>query len=294
MKSTAAILTTLGLVQAASASVVLFGDNFDRTGSRNIDATLTGITNNTGTALAADAVYSQPWLDPNNKAPTYGTQDGNAANGGGSQTTGSALQLAVGAGTSNAYINHNFTNASILDVGWFSVTVDITGYTQTTVNQGAGFGIGMSAAEAGSMRDAVGNSNNEAHMCNAFGATFPGQTNALADFWFAIRGNNTVAWGSGDTILNSASVAAKTGTLSAIFTVPDFTSGTDVGYEVFYGATSMGTGTFKWSGTGENFIALDARDSTAAGFDNLVIAIPEPGVALFGLLGLAGLVRRRR
>ena len=55
---------------ACPAQAILFRDTFDRADSRNIDASLTGITDNTGAPLVADAVYSQPWLDPNSAPPT--------------------------------------------------------------------------------------------------------------------------------------------------------------------------------------------------------------------------------
>ncbi len=99
------------LTSQAGAQTVIFADNFNRADSRDIQASLTGITDSTGSSLAADAVYSQPHLDPNNAAPTFGVQDGDAANGGGAQILSSQLQLAVGAGTSDAYVNHNFVNS---------------------------------------------------------------------------------------------------------------------------------------------------------------------------------------
>jgi hypothetical protein len=251
---------------------ILFEDNFDRADSRNIDASLTGITDNTGTPLLADAVYSQPWLDPNNAAPIYGVQDGNAANGGGSQILAGVFQVKVGTGTANAYINHNFTNAAILSAGGFSVAMDVTGYNQATVNQGAVFGIGMTAAEAASMRDAVANGISEPHLSNAFGTGLAGQTNAVADFWYAIRGNNTVAWGSRDTILGTATVPGKVGQLAANFTVPDFNAGTSVGFELLHNGVAVGSGSYTWTDTNANYLAIDGRDNTFVGVDNLRIA----------------------
>jgi arylsulfatase A-like enzyme len=261
---------------ACHGQAILFRDTFDRADSRNIDASLTGITDHTGAPLVADAVYSQPWLDPNNAAPTYGVQDGNAANGGGSQILSNVFQVKVGAGTANAYLNHNFTNASIPSAGGFSVSMDVTGYNQATVNQGAVFGIGMTAAETASMRDAVANSNNEPHLSNAFGTGLPGQTNAVADFWFAIRGNSTVAWGHRDTILGTASVAAKTGQISANFTVPDFNAGTGVNYQVFYNGAPVGSGSFAWTDTNANHIGMDGRDNTFVSVDNFTISTFSP------------------
>ena len=195
----------------------------------------------------------------------------------------------------NAYVNHNFTNASILTAGGFSVSLDVAGYNQTTINQGGAFGIGLTALEAASMRDAVANQNNELHMSNALGSGLPSQTGALADFWVGLRGNATIAWGSGDTVLGSLPVAAKTGTISAVFTVPDFNQGSTVGFEVFYNGTTQGTGSFLWTDNNANYIAMDGRDNTFLNLDNLVVAtVPEPSALALGLFGLGALLRRRR
>ncbi len=275
-------------------AAVLFADSFDRPDNRNIDASLAGITDNTGSSFAADGVYSQPWLDPENGPPNYGSQDSSAGNGGGAQILANTLQLAVGVGTSNAYINHNFTNASIISTGGFSVTIDVTGYNQSTSGQGGGFAIGMSAAEAASAGDAW---NGATKMTEAFGEP-DGTFVSVADFWVALRGDATVQWGGigDDNVFGTASVAAKTGTLSATFTgFTDFDAGTSVDYEVFYDGTAVGTGSFLWSGTNENFIGLDARDNTAVSLDNLSIeTIPEPAVATLGAAGLLCLLLRRR
>src|ERR1700754_4785100 len=113
-------------------AVTLFADTFDRPDNRDIDAVTTGITNNTGTTFGASAVYSQPWIDPNSAAPVFGAPDADPANGGGQQILNNEYQLKYGVGTSNAFVNHNFTNASIVSAGGFAVSLDVLGYNQTT------------------------------------------------------------------------------------------------------------------------------------------------------------------
>jgi hypothetical protein len=290
-------LLALSLLQASAHGAVIFADNFNRADSNNIDATLTGITDNTdntGSSLAADGVYLHGQIDPNSAHPTYGAPDANAGNGGGTRILGNQYQLKYGTGTVNTYINHNFNNAAILLAGGFSVSVDVTGYAQATgIQHGAAFAIGMTAAEAASTRDAIGGGAlNQPHMAGAF---TPYTGAVVSDFWLGIRPDATIAWGSGTTTLGTASVAAKTGTLSAFFSVPDFNSGSTIGFEVFYNGNSAGTGNFTWSDTDANYIGLDGRDGTSVTLDNLSIeTIPEPTAAALGLLGAVALLRRRR
>lgn len=297
-------LLALSLMQASAHGAVIFADNFDRADlveDRNIDGSLTGITDNTGSSLPANGVYTHGWIDPNNNDPINGIQDTGAApngpaNGGGSRILNNRLQLAVGQGTSNAFVNHNFINPAILAAGGFSVTLDVTGYNQSGSNgQGGGFAIGMSQAEADGSGDAF---DGASRMTGAFGtligAAVPAQV--TSDFWIAIRGNNSLVWG-GDTgtVAGVTGLAAKTGTITVDFSFTSFTLGSLVNYEVYLNSVSQGTGTFTWSGTDENYIGIDARDDTGVGFDNFAVTVvPEPSAAALGLLGAVALLRRRR
>lgn len=270
----AAIVASLAGAASAPA-VVLFEDTFNRADNRNIDLELTGITNNTGTTLPANGVYSQPHLDPANDP---GPQDGMGANGGGAQIFNSELQLAVGAGTSNAFVNHNFTNASILSSGAFRVSLDVLGFNQGTNGQGGAFAIGMSQAQALTAGDAFDANPNNAKFTNAFQGDF---VDTISDFWVGIRGDGTLAWGNGAVShtspgYNSVSVGSKTGTISANFGVTSFAAGSTVNYEVFFDGVSKGVGSFAWSGTNENYIGIDSRDNTAVRFDNFRIETSTP------------------
>ncbi len=288
----------LFVATGSHAQTVLFSDNFNRADSRNIQASTSGITDNTGSLLTAGTVYSQPWLDPLNRPPTYGTQDGSAADGGGAQILSSQLQLAVGSGTSDAYVNHNFVNSSILSAGGFSVSLDVNGYTQTGYQQGGAFAVGMSATEAASGADAFnltpGRYAGAFHDSSTIGAAVPGVV--LSDFWLALRGNSSMAWGSSSgTISGATSLGTKTGTISANFLFSDFNAGSTVNYEVFLNGVSKGTGSFIWSGDNENYIGLDARDSSGVSLDNFSVStIPEPSTAVLGLLGAVALLASRR
>jgi hypothetical protein len=297
MKKIPALLLALPLMQASVHGAVLFADDFNRPDSRNIDGSLSGITDNTGSSLGANGVYTHGWIDPNNDDPINGVQDGNAANGGGSQILTSTMQLAVGAGTSNTFVNHNFVNASIQSAGGFSVSFDLGGFNQTGIQQGGGFAIGMSQSQAGATGDAFDLATPKMtgafHDTSTVGATVP--TNVASDFWIALRGNGSLVWGSDNGSIAGLIVGSKTGSVSVDFYLADFNSGSLVNYEVFFNGALQGTGSFDWTGSNENFIGLDARDNTGVTFDNFSIeTVPEPSAALLSLAGLAGLLRRRR
>lgn len=269
----------------ASGQTVLFSDSFERPDSRNLDASLDGIIDGTGSSLVADGVYLQPYVDPANET---GGPDGVASNGGGSQILSGELELADGAGTSNAYINHNFTNAEILAAGGFAVEVTVGDYSSTARQFGGGFALGMSQVEADSAGDAFNltdPSMTGAYHGDPYGVTgqpvAPG--NIVSDFWIGLRGNDSLAWGSstGNVLgIGAGGLTAKTGTIRVEFSVPDFDAGTTVDYEVFLDGFALGTGSFQWSGTGENFIGLDARDGSGVFFDDLSITTLPPQVSL--------------
>ena len=279
---------------AAPAQQVIFKDTFDRPDNRNIDATLGGITDATGANLPADGVYTHPFIDANNRAPTYGAQDADPANGGGARILTNALQLAVGPGTSNAYINHNFINPSIVSAGRFAVSVDLTAVAGATAGQGGGFGIGMRQSDAAAAGDAISGA---AKMQDGFVDTaFNGAANvSAADFWIILRSNNTLAWGGrGNAITNAtadtalfgtASVGSKTGKITVDFTdVTSFAAGTVIQYNILFNdlPVANGSGSFTWSYVDANYIGLDARDGTGVSFDNFTIiaGAPPPVVSL--------------
>ncbi|MCA9240516.1 MAG: hypothetical protein KDA37_09965 [Planctomycetales bacterium] len=296
------LVLAAGLIALSAPRVeagVLFQDTFNRDDSRNIDASLAGITDNTGSSLVADGVYTLPHLDPANDP---GPQDSDAANGGGAQVLSQELRLAVGAGTSNAYINHNFINNEILAAGGFNVSVDIPGYGGSARQNGGGFAIGMSQTEADSAGDAFNTANPNmtgAYNPDPFGVTGqPVGPSIVSDFWIGIRGNNSLAWGSssGNVLgVPANGLPAKTGSLSVDFALSDFNAGSPVSYRVFYNGVFQGAGSFTWSGTNENYIGLDGRSGEAVIFDNLTITtLPEPASMALALLGgVVCLVRRR-
>ncbi|MCO6047130.1 dockerin type I domain-containing protein [Aeoliella sp. ICT_H6.2] len=268
-KFTVAIAALLGIGANSAQAIVLFSDTFDRPDNRNIDAVTTGITGTVGSTLPADGVYTQPFIDPANDP---GPQDGDATNGGGAQIINQTLQLAVGAGTSNAYVNHNFIDSAILTDGGLSVSMVVAETEGASGNggQGGGFAIGMSQAEADMAGDANG-----ANGVSTFLGAFNSQANPISDFWIALKANNNLQWGGngGSGIIN---VGADNGNVEVVFGIADFNSGSDVNFEIYYNDVSQGVGSFAWSGTNENYIGLDGRDNGYVAFDSFLIESASP------------------
>lgn len=269
-KFAVAIAAVLGIGANSAQAIVLFSDTFDRPDDRNIDAVTTGITGTVGSTLPADGVYTQPHLDP--EWNDTGTVDGNGDNGGGTQILDQKLQLAVGLGTSNAYINHNFIDSAILTDGGLSVSMMVDETEGATGNggQGGGFAIGMSQAEA----DMAGDANGANGVATFLGA-FNSQANPISDFWIALKANNNLQWG-GNGSSGIIDVGADNGNVEVVFGIDDFNSGSNVNFEIYYNNTSQGVGSFTWSGTNENYIGLDGRDNGYVAFDSLLIESASP------------------
>ncbi len=268
----------------ATAQELLFRDTFDRPDSRDIAASTAGVTAAAGLELSSPH-WLQPFLDELNRGPAFGVQDGDPTNGGGARIATNRLELAVGAGTSNAVVDRNFTDAAILAAGGFSVSVDVTAFAGGSPGQGGGFGIGMSRDEALAAGDAISGTGK---IQDGFAdGEFNGAGHvAVSDFWVVLRGNSTLAWGgrgnaitgaASDTALfGTANVGAKTGTITARFAVPDFNDGSTVQFEVLVNGALVGRGSFPWTGTEENHIGLDARDGTGVTFDNFAVETWTP------------------
>ena len=281
---------TAGLtLPLAARADVLFGDKFTRADNTTaIDATLGGITDNTGSSLAAGGVYARPF----SKLTTS------------SQIAGNQLKLATGTGSSNAYIDHNFTNGNILTDGGFRVSVDVTGMNKTTAaGKGGSFSVGMSKARANSAGDALFARTKMQDGISGDGNAATSQS--IADFWVMLRGDGSLVWGGlGNSItgsdesglLGKVDVGSKTGLISAVFTLSSFNAAETVNYEVFFDGVSKGSGSFTWSESNQNYIGLDARDKQGVTFDNLSIeTIPEPAtLGLIGSVGIGVLFIRRR
>ena len=287
----AAFLIVASTFPVSAEAQVLFSDTFNRPSADDINASTVGTTNNVGID-PNDGFYVENY---NAGGVSVRTNIGTAGPNG---SLTDVLNLADGAGTSNAYINHNFIDASIITAGGFSVSVDLVGGTINDSGQGAGFAIGMSEAEAidtGDAHDGGGSSSGNFKFQDAidqFSSPTAGNTTsdvAVSDFWVTLVGDNNLGGSAGSSALlvwgglgntidsqnydfsNSRTVGAEVGTLAANFSFSDFSSGSTVNYEIGFDGDLITTGSFTWSGTSENFIGLDGRGAVQ-GFDNLVIS----------------------
>jgi hypothetical protein len=268
-------LTCMTAINGSHASTLLFQDTFDRPDSDDIDAASGGMSGS-----LAPLAYNE--VREGSGAPTS------------IAVVSSTLALAVGPGASDVFLEHNFTDASILSDGGFRVSLDVLQFNSTTdqVDRYIAFGIGMSEAEALSLQD--GNDAGQPTLRSASPLSGSGAT-VVSDFSLDLSQdgkvrvwlNGNIATGSGPAQTfdvnggsNFASGATINGTIAAEFFFSDFNAGSTVNYKVFYNGSELGTGSFNWSGTEENYIALAGRDASGAFADNLVITtLPEPSSA---------------
>jgi hypothetical protein len=234
--------------EAPPPAFVMFADNFDRPNSTGLNASTVG---KSGTLGALN------WVQK-------------VGSGGNASISGNSL-FATGStsGFSMSYVDHNFINAAISGGGGFSISIDLEHYsTQGTVRL-AGIAMGMSKAEAEGWAHNV-----------PTGFTY-------ADLFVGYRGNQSAiqVFENGTEVINNttagdASTLPKK--LKIDFTCSDFNVGSTVNYEITFGGAAMGTGSFTWSGTNENYIGVYSNMFPASGttgqMDDFAVAalIAEP------------------
>ena len=210
---------------------VMFADNFDRPNSTDLNASTVGKSGSLGALNWVEKVGS----------------------GGNASTSGNSL-FATGStsGFCMSYVDHNFINAAISSGGGFSISIDLEHYsTQGTVRL-AGIAMGMSKAEAEGWAHNVPTSF------------------TYADLFVGYRGNQSAiqVFENGTEVINNttagdASTLPKK--LQIDFTCSDFNVGSTVNYAVTFGGVPIGTGSFTWSGTNENYIGVYSNLYPASG-----------------------------
>jgi len=257
-------MATFAFTGASASAATLFADNFSRADNTDLNAATTGKSGSLG---ALDWVEVKSGADPSITSNQLRLGESGAAGG-----------------WSIAYLNHNFIDAIISSGGEFTVTTDIGNAGSGGGTRFNGFAVGHSLAEV-----------------NGWAANNP--TSFTSDFFFGYDPTGTTEvkiFTNGGSQVHQRTINLNAGAeLSVHFTLSDFNAGSTVNYEAFVNGVSEDTGSFTWSGTNENYIALYSNYTTHTAIqDNFeVSAVPEPStfaLAAFGLLGLLAFRRRRR
>ena len=141
---------------------------------------------------------------------------------------------------------------SMYNGGGFSISIDLEHYSTAGTIRHLGIAVGMSKAEAEGWAHNV-----------PTGFTY-------ADLFVGYRGNQSAiqVFENGTEVINNAT-AGDASTLpkklKIDFTCSDFNVGSTVNYKVTFGGAAMGTGSFTWSGTNENYIGVYSNLFPASG-----------------------------
>lgn len=254
MKKAAVFLLVLGsvsLVQAAVTGSVLFSDNYNRSNNTDIDASSTGMSGTLSPMVYQEAFEGSGQLTS-------------------IQILSNQLNVAVGAGMSSLYLNHNFTDAGILSADGFSVSLDVVTITSADDpgNRFGGFGVGNTQAEAQAAQD-------------SFDSLVPFRPNlaranqgiGVSDFYVDLALDQNLRLWSNGSLLNTINVGAVSGTIKVDFLLSDFNVGSSVTAAVYFNGVQQDVQTFTWDNNGANYLGISGRTAGAGVFlDNLSIA----------------------
>ena len=227
--------------------VLLFADTFDRVDSDNLNASGEGQSGSLVPLLYSSSVFKEAL--PELSAPDI--------NSGSLRTFGTDSNVVRDG--SVIYLEHNFTDAAILDGGGFSVSVDIAEYNTIGNARQMSVGIGQSREEL-------------------TGLSSVRLRDGVADLLVAYRETSSTLeiYKSGildvEETVTSGLPDAPT-TMRIDYSIDDFTAGSTVSFQVFFDSetAAFATGTFVWSGTNENYLGLSSNLSADSRFDNLEI-----------------------
>lgn len=264
----------------ASLTNDLFVDTFQRANSDDTDATSDGMSGSRVPPLGPGSAYSEGFQGGGNESI---------------RILGGLMQMAVGAGMSENGLMHNFVGQDIIDAGGFSVELTVHGMHSTgdtPANRYAGFGVGLSQAEAAAGGDITGPNTFRGSTANPVGK---------ADFFIDLdMSGNLKVWRKGQ-LMDTVPVGVTKGTITAKFALAGFTTSGTVTVTVFFngqpldintGNTNAITRVFSWDADNSNYIGLSAGVNGYADIDNLAIRkLPLAGnlsVAYALAAGLAG------
>jgi len=242
-----AMTTVVFTATSANALEVLFSDTFNRANNADLNASTTGKSGTLGALDWGEQIIgiTPPVVDILN----------------------SQLRInqwfpgATGLDGGYAYVDHNFIDSAITTAGELTVSVDINDQDTAGDWRKAGISIGQSLAEIQ-------------------GQTTNATVNLVSDFYIgyddigATKG--IIVYHNGVWQGNHQFTASRPDTMSATFTFADLNTATAVNYEVFLDGVSITTGSTAWSGTNENYIALNANSANDTLFDNFEVRIGTP------------------
>ncbi len=248
-------LAVLLAVPNGAQATVFFSDTFDRADNIDVDASSTGMS---GTAAPM----------------TYSESDSIVGDDNLTAIVGNTLHLADGPSASVMGLgSYNFTNATMLSEGGFSISMNITDNgSKTDRDRWCGFGVGLSAAEIAALN--LDNSTTSGPR-----GTYTGSNAGVADFfvnWSPANSGELQIFTAASTGGTPHAVAAPAGgLLQADFLFSSFASNAVVSYTIYFNSNLVTTGSFNWDGNEENYLALSARqDGSGMSVDNLMVSSP--------------------
>ena len=253
-----AVMCMVLFLSAIVQADVFFSDTFNRTDNTDIDASSAGMS---GTLLPM--IYQEVY------------EGSGAASS--IQILSNQLNVAVGAGMSSLFLDHNFTDGAILDADGFSISLDVVTITTADdpANRFGGFGVGNTQAEALAAAD-------------SFDSTAPFRPNTsranmgygVSDFYVDLALDQNLRLWSNGTLLNTINVGAAAGTIRVDFFVSDFNAGSQVTAVVYFNGIQQDIRTFAWDNTDANYIGISGRTTGNGVFlDNLNIGTVTQEIA---------------
>ena len=233
-------------------ATMLFGDSFNREDGNDLDASARGKYGSLGAVT-----YTKRSLGPGDV--------GNVELSSGQLL----LESNENDGTAGAlvYPNHNFIDPAIVSAGGFSITVDLNANLSGGTGRYLSVALGRAAADIDSQTS----------------ATVSGAA-PTSDLVLGLRNNDTLwVYENGTHVTSPDGIANPPNTPTKMridCALTSFDDGSTVNYSVFFddSVTAFHTGTFTWTGTGENYISLSSNlivtvtpGERHALFDNLQI-----------------------
>ncbi len=202
----------------------LFTDTFARADDADADAFYLGMHGSRYSSLGQNNTYYE------------GYNPGNVS------IAGTQLRMA----TADNGLMHNFIGQDILDAGGFSVSLAVVDESSAT---SAGFGVGLSQAEASS----------------------PGVASA-SDGYVELDAAGYLSFYNNGSLLGSVNVGSATGRVDAAFAFNSFAASSNVAVTVFFnGEPALSGLSFTWDSTDHNYIGVSAVAAGYVDLDNLAI-----------------------